>query len=138
MVNEKPNFLWPTNLNYTATREFWEGLRQNQFLARKCNRCGEMFFPPRSHCPNCLTNDLEWIELSGKGTLYSWTEVNIAAPEFDTPFLLGLVDLPQGIGRIAAKIVGAEAHQLKIGMPVKIICADTYRDFSLYQITIDQ
>lgn len=76
--------------------------------------------------------------MSGKGTLYSWTEVNIASPEFDTPFLLGLVDLSQGIGRIAAKIVGAEAHQLRIGMPVKITYADVGKDFSLYCITLEQ
>ncbi|HEX75349.1 MAG TPA: Zn-ribbon domain-containing OB-fold protein [Dehalococcoidia bacterium] len=138
MGTEKPNFLWPTNANYATTKEFWEGLRRRQFLARKCHRCDEMFFPPRSHCPHCLGNDLEWVELSGKGTLYSWTEVNIAAPEFDTPFLLGLVDLPQDIGRIAAKIVGAEAHQLRIGMPVKISYADVHKDLSLYCIIIDQ
>jgi len=138
MTNHKPNFLWPTNVDYLSTKGFWEGLRGRQLLARKCHRCGEMFFPPRSHCPQCLGHDLEWVELSGKGTLYSWTEVNIASPEFDTPFLLGLVDLSQGIGRIAAKIVGAEAHQLRIGMPVKITYADVGKDFSLYCITIEQ
>jgi len=138
MISEKPNFLWPTNIDHAATKEFWEGLQRRQFLVKKCHRCGEIFFPPRSHCPHCLGNDLEWVELNGKGTLHSWTEVNIAGPEFDTPFLLGLVDLPQGIGRIVAKIVEAEAHQLKIGMPVKIIYADVHKDLSLYRITIDQ
>ena len=137
-MDDKPNFLWPTNLNHDATRGFWEGLQRRQFLASKCRQCAEVFFPPRSHCPSCLGADLEWIELSGEGTLYSWTEVNIAGPEFDTPFLLGLVDLPQGIGRIAAKIVGAEAHQLTIDMPVKIIYADVHENLSLYCITIDR
>lgn len=138
MMSKKPNFLWPTNVNHAATKEFWEGLRKRQLLARKCRRCSETFFPPRSHCPHCLGNDLEWVELSGKGTLYSWTEVNIAGPEFDTPFLLGIVDLSQGIGRLAAKIVGAEAHQLRIGMPVKITYADVHKDLSLYCITVDR
>lgn len=136
MVTEKPNFLWPTNLNCTATREFWEGLKRRQFLVTKCHKCGEVFFPPRSHCPQCLGNDLEWVELSGEGTLYSWTEVNFAGPQFDTPFLLGLVDLPRGIGRIAARIVGAESYQLKIGMPVKITYIDVHKDLSLYCIII--
>lgn len=138
MGSEKPNFLWPTNLNCAATKRFWEGLRRRQFWARRCRDCDETFFPPRSHCPHCLGNNLEWVELSDRGTLHSWTEVNIAGPRFDTPYLLGLVDLSEGIGRIAAKIVGAESHQLKIGMPVRIIYADVGEDFSLYCITVDR
>jgi len=138
MGSKKPNFLWPTNVNHVTTKGFWEGLQKGQLLARKCRRCGETFFPPRSHCPHCLGNDLEWVGLSGKGTLYSWTEVSIAGAEFDTPFLLGLVDLSEGIGRVAAKIIGAEAHQLRIGMPVKITYAAVHKDFSLYCITIDK
>ena len=81
---------------------------------------------------------MEWVEINGEGTLHSWTEVNFAGPEFDTPFLLGIMDLSQGIGRIAAKIVGAEAQQLKIGMPVKIAYVDAHKDLSLYCITVDQ
>ncbi|MBL7209578.1 MAG: Zn-ribbon domain-containing OB-fold protein [Dehalococcoidia bacterium] len=137
MASHKPNFLWPTNTNYTSTKGFWEGLRKRQLLAKKCRRCGEVFFPPRSHCPQCLGNDLEWAQLSDRGTLYSWTEVNVASPEFDTPFLLGLVDLSQGIGRMTARIVGAEAHQLHIGMPVRIIYADVDKAFTIYCIGIE-
>ena len=97
-----------------------------------------MFFPPRSHCPNCLGNDFEWVELHGESTLHSWTEISVTGPQFDTPLLLGLVDLPQGIGRIVARIVGTEAQQLKIGMPVKVSYADVHESFSLYYITTDQ
>jgi len=62
----------------------------------------------------------------------------MARPEFDTPYLLGLVDLSDGLGRITAKIVGAEANQLKIGMPVKIIYSDVDEDFTVYRISIEK
>jgi len=81
---------------------------------------------------------LKWAELSEEGTLHSWTEVSFIEPEFDSPIVLGLIDLPQGIGRIVARVVGAEVHQLEIGMPVKITYADIREDLSLYCITIDQ
>jgi len=137
VVSHKPNFLWPRNLTYTSTGGFWEGMRKRQFLAGKCLGCGEIFFPPRSHCPQCLGDKLKWEKLSDNGTLYSWTQVIAARAEFDTPFLLGLVDLPGGIGRITARIVEAEPHQLRIGMPVKILYADVDKDFTLYCITIE-
>lgn len=136
MSNEKPNFLWPTNVHCVSVRGFWEGLQEGRLLARECCTCCEVFFPPRSHCPQCLGNDLTWKELSGEGYLHSWTEVSIAGPEFETPFLLGLVDLVEGIGRIASRIVGAEAHRLRCGMPVKIVCVDVQEGLCLTNVTI--
>jgi uncharacterized OB-fold protein len=62
----------------------------------------------------------------------------MARPEFDTPYLLGLVDMSDGLGRIAGKIIGAEANQLKIGMPVKIIYADVDEEYTIYLIAIEQ
>ncbi len=81
------------------TRSFWEGLSQHKLLGQSCPSCDEKFFPPRPYCPECLADQLDWIELDTRGTLHSWTQVRVAGPEFDTPFLLGLVDLSGGIGR---------------------------------------
>lgn len=116
----KPNFLVPTNLESPGAAPFWEGLQGGKFLAPRCRNCGELFFPPRSHCPECLEDSFIWEELSGKGVLYSWTELFFAQPEFDTPFLLGLIDLAEGIGRITARISKVTSEELQIGMPLQI------------------
>ena len=137
MTDGKPNFLRPTNWKSVRFNRFWEGLRRRKLLAQECYDCRAVIFPPRPLCPSCLTGDLGWVEIDGRGTLHSWTEVHIASPEFDTPFLLGLVDLSKGIGRIAAKIVGAERSQLRIGMPVKVGYVDVEEDFTLYCIVVE-
>jgi uncharacterized OB-fold protein len=128
----RPNFLIPTNLESPAAVPFWEGLRAGKFLAPRCGQCGELFFPPRSHCPECLGDVFSWEELSGKGTLYSWTELFFAQPEFDVPFFLALVDLAEGIGRIAARISAASADELRIGMTVRIRAAEPVGGVALY------
>ncbi len=133
----KVDFAWPASRHTPSGREFWAGLKKRKLLANKCQLCGEMFFPPRLCCPACLGDRLEWFELSGKGTLYSWTEVFFAGPEFKTPFLLGLVDLAEGVGRIASRIAGAEAGELKIGMPVRFTFVDAGEDFTIYCVTPD-
>ncbi len=138
MADPKPNFLRPTNVKSPSSREFWQGLRNRQFLVRECRSCDSVFFPPRSLCPNCVGDDLGWREIRGSGTLHSWTEVRLASPEFDTPFVLGLIDLPDGCGRLVAKIVDAEAGQLKIGMPVSIRYVDVGEDLTLYCIAVEQ
>lgn len=133
----KTGFTWPANRNTPVGREFWAGLKKKKLLASKCRSCGEVFFPPRFCCPACLGNNLDWFELSGKGTLYSWTEVFFAGPAFNTPFLLGLIDLAEGVGRIVSRITGVKAGELEIGMPVRFIFVDVQEDFTIYCATPD-
>jgi len=131
-MTSKPNFLKPTNLESPGALPFWEGLRTGKFLAPRCGQCGELFFPPRNHCPECLGDSLSWEELSGKGILYSWTELFFARPEFDTPFFLGLIDLAEGIGRITARMAVEKAEELRIGMPVRIRISKPVNGMALY------
>jgi hypothetical protein len=133
-MTAKPNYLMPTNIESPSVRPFWEGLKAGKFLAQQCRACGEIFFPPRSNCPECLGDEFAWQPLSGRGTLYSWTELFFAQPEFDVPFLLGLVDLEEGIGRIAARISGAAAGELSIGMPLVIRISDPGNGLVLYYV----
>ena len=95
------------------TRPYWEGLQQKKLLAQECNQCKSQFFPARSRCPSCLSNDYKWIELSGKGTLYSWSEIH-----FGPPYILGIVELKEGIGRSIARI-NAKSGDLEIGQPMQ-------------------
>jgi uncharacterized OB-fold protein len=133
-MTSKPNYLKPTNLESPGAVQFWEGLQEGKFLAPRCRHCGELFFPPRSHCPECLGDSISWEELSGKGFLYSWTELFFAQPEFDTPFFLGLIDLAEGIGRIAARISVKTAEELHIGMPVRIRISKPGEWMALYYV----
>jgi uncharacterized protein len=131
-MTSKPNYLKPTNLESRGAREFWEGLQAGKFLAPRCKGCGELFFPPRSHCPECLNDSFVWEKLSGKGILHSWTELFFVQPEFDAPFLLGLVDLAEGIGRIITRISGETADGLYIGMPLAIRVSNHSDGMALY------
>ncbi len=131
-MTAKPNYLKPTNMESPGARKFWEGMRLGKFLAPRCEQCGELFFPPRSHCPECLGDVFAWEEMSGRGTLYSWTELSFVPPEFDAPLLLGLVELADGVGRVLARITGVTADGLYIGMPLIIRISNHSDGMALY------
>ena len=133
----KTNFLPPSNRHSPWARPFWDGLSEHKLLGPSCTSCGTAFFPPRPYCPECLGDSLEWRELSGRGTLHSWTKIRVAGPEFDTPFFLGLVDLEDGIGRLAAKIIDVEPERLKIGMPVRVSYVDSDGDLVPYCLVLE-
>ncbi len=56
--------------------------------------------------------------LSPVGTLYSFSEIHIAPKGFATPYVVGYVDLPEGV-RLFGQIEG-RAAELRLGQPVAV------------------
>lgn len=81
------------------TEPFWNTLAKGFLSTTRCLRCGHMTFPPKPVCPDCWGSNLEWVRLSGRGTLYSYTEVSAAPATFaaEAPYVLCLVDLDEGL-----------------------------------------
>lgn len=90
------------------TRPFWDALREERLLTSRCLKCGHMTFPPKPVCPECWESELEWVELSGRGTLVSYTEVSAAPAMFahEAPYTLCIVDLDEGV-RCVSRILAA-------------------------------
>jgi len=80
-----------------------------------CPSCGARYFPLRQVCSRCLTPDLETVPLSDVGTLYTYTVVRQAAPGFEVPYVLGYLDLPEGV-RLLGQVAGIEPEAVRLGM----------------------
>lgn len=77
---------------------------------------------PRPLCPRCGTNDLEWTDISGVGTLYSYTVVHRPEhPYFldQVPIVIGTVALREG-PMMFARIIGAVDGQAAIGQNLTV------------------
>lgn len=103
--------------------KFWEGLSQHKLLAQKCTNCHRYIFPPRSICPSCLSQELDWVQLSGRATLYSYTQVHLETPGIESPWILGILELVEGF-RLVSKIQ-AQPEQLRIGMELQLDFQET-------------
>ena len=55
----------PLPLPTPVTRPFWEGLAEGRICVQRCRDCDQWVFYPRSHCSHCLSDRLEWREVSG-------------------------------------------------------------------------
>ena len=100
----------------TQISQFFQNLKKGQLTTTKCKKCAQLLWPPRIVCPNCLSNELEWIDLGIDGELYAFTEVRVGAPlgfVQDIPFCVGLVKI--GGLLISSRIDNAKYDQLKIG-----------------------
>lgn len=86
-------------------------------LGSRCRSCGAHFFPVREVCSGCLSDHMETVGFSTRGTLYTYSVVRQSTPAFDVPYALGYVDFPEGV-RIMGQISGCEIDEIRIGMPM--------------------
>ncbi len=105
----------------TKAADFVAFLEKGQLAATRCKKCGRTYFPPRVQCADDLTSDVEWIELSGTGTLLTFTQVNYGPTGFenDTPYTLAVAEFDEGVrvfGRMEKTIPSGD---IKVGMILK-------------------
>jgi uncharacterized OB-fold protein len=104
---------------------FWEGAREGRLMIQRCPRCGRHVFYPRLACPHCGGSPLEWVEASGRATVYSFTVVHRAPAAFadEAPYVVALVDLEEG-PRMMTRITGLEPRAVRVGMAVEVRFGD--------------
>ncbi|OGU86347.1 MAG: transcriptional regulator [Ignavibacteria bacterium RIFOXYC12_FULL_35_11] len=90
--------------------------------AGKCQKCGEVSFPPRLVCPNCKSQEFETVRLNDEGKLLTYTIIRVASDKFfgTTPFAVGIVELNDGV-KLTTQIADVDFDQLKIGQKVKLV-----------------
>ncbi len=101
--------------------QFYKFLHQGKLMAGKCQKCGKIHLPPRPLCDRCYSTEFEWLEISGKGKLLTYTIIHIAPQQFQAmaPYAVGIVQLENGL-RIPGMIQGAPHEQLRINMDLTI------------------
>jgi len=105
------------------SRAYWNAAREGRLTVRRCQACGQRHFMPRGQCPVCWSDELEWVDCTGFGTVYSMSIVHRApTPDFAAiaPYVTALIDLEEG-PRMFANVVGAGALESAIGDRVRVV-----------------
>lgn len=101
---------------------YWHASNEDRLVIRRCRACHALHFMPRYICPTCWSNDLEWIESSGFGFVYSYSVVyRPSNPVFRgiSPYVIALIELSEG-PRLLTNIVGVNALSVNIGDSVEV------------------
>jgi hypothetical protein len=111
----------------TKAAEFFVALNNHRLLGTRCVKCRDLQCPPRIDCPRCLGSEVEWVELSGKGKLLTYTSICIAPASFAkrVPYIVGIVKLDEG-PKMMAQVVDAKPEKLEIGMDVCVVFGEGF------------
>jgi uncharacterized OB-fold protein len=102
-----------------------------RFMLLRSLETGRCFWFPRVAEPGTGCTDLEWVEASGEGTVYSTTVIRQKPPTPD--YNLALVDLAEG-PRMMTRVEGIAPADVRIGMRVRAqIVKDGERNVVVFQ-----
>ena len=107
------------------TEPYWAGAAEGRLLLNECGNCGLVYHYPRAHCPDCFSDEVEWIEAAGTGEVYAYSVAQRMSgwPEDDLPLIVAYVELDEG-PRVMTN-VDADPEEVEIGTRVGVTFAET-------------
>lgn len=110
------------------TEPFWKAAAERRLVAPRCSDCGTFRMPPSPFCHECQSQRIDWIELSGRGIVYSFTVVRRALiPQLagSIPHIIAVIELPDAGGvRLVSNVIDVDPAAVRIGMAVTVAWDD--------------
>jgi uncharacterized OB-fold protein len=104
------------------TEPFWEAAKEDRLVAPQCGDCGVFRMPPTPFCPGCRSKKVNWVRLSGRATVYSFSVVHGFPGLPDITLVAAVLDLPDAPGaRLISNIVEIDPAEVEIGMEVGVL-----------------
>ena len=112
----------PAPVPEPENQPFWDALNEGELRVQRCSACHTLRHPPRSMCSRCHSSDVDWVALSGAGSVYSYIVSHQAvhpALVDRVPFATVMVELDEG-PRIASNLVDVDPDDISIGLRVQL------------------
>jgi uncharacterized OB-fold protein len=115
---------WPEST--PVSQPYWDGLREHRIVIQYSPSAQRYVFYPRMLAPGTLADDLEWREIDGAGTLYTYTVARRpTGPPWaeELPQLLAVVEWDAG-PRVSTELLDVAPEEIRIGMRVAPVFCD--------------
>ncbi|MFP5322539.1 MAG: Zn-ribbon domain-containing OB-fold protein [Acidimicrobiia bacterium] len=125
---------------HQEAKPYWDAAAEGRLVLPRCTDCGTVIWYPRGFCPSCASFDVEWVELPGTGSVYSFSIARRGQGAYAeaAPYVLAYVelDLPEGaveqVGpRVITNIVECDPWSVSVGDRVEAVFHPTERGVAL-------
>jgi uncharacterized OB-fold protein len=109
-------------ISETKVADFVRYLEEGKIMATRCSRCGKLYFPPRTDCPDDLSTYMIWEQLSGRCKLLTYTTAHFAPTGFedDVPYTIALAHCEEGVRVYALLSKDVKENEIRIGMDLQL------------------
>ena len=112
-AQRKISFVGTVDTN-PETKPFFDGAAAGKLVLPRCVATKKFIWYPRGISPFTL-GPVEWVEVSGKGKIYTYSVMERASP----PYCIAYVELDEG-PKMMTNIVDCDFATVKIGQAVKL------------------
>ena len=110
-------------------KPFWDATGEGRLVLPRCVECQTVVWYPRPFCPSCGSLKVEWVQASGRGSVYSFTvnrrgQADLPAYRDAGVYVLAYVELDEG-PRVMTNIVDCDPDDVRIGQRVEVVFHDT-------------
>jgi uncharacterized OB-fold protein len=119
--------MWPIEAKeFNRSWQFYENLKQGRLTTTKCKDCGNVSYPPRVICPQCYSENLEYVDLPKTGKVIVFSEEVKGVPlGFESPLIHAVIDLGvDPVRRLLTRIINCPAGTLQRGDEVQLAVFD--------------
>ncbi len=106
-----------------AMSRFLAELQRGRLIARQCNTCRRILFPPRMFCEECYRPTDAWVYVRDTGTIetYSVSYLDTDARRITEPIFVGVVSIDGASPRMGIMHYFGDVtkEEIRIGMPVQ-------------------
>ncbi|HUA33473.1 MAG TPA: OB-fold domain-containing protein [Candidatus Binataceae bacterium] len=115
---------FPSPIPDLEAEEYWAGCNRGELLMQRCAQCKKFRWLPRPMCPACNSLEREWVKVSGRGVVYSYTIIThpVHPAAIDrVPYNVTQVQLDEDPELIlVTTMVGVRNEDIRIGMRVVV------------------
>ena len=102
---------------------FLAAAREHRLVVQRCGGCDALRFPAREICNRCLSTAATWVDVSGRGEIFSFNVMHqVYHPAFATevPYAVVVVKLEEG-PKITSNLIDFPIDRIRIGLPVEVM-----------------
>ena len=118
----KLSYTW--HAGKVGSRFYQEIGERCKILGTKCPQCERVYVPPRETCPRCFQDANEWVEVSGEGTLLTYTITRYSVPGIqpqEPPFALGIIQLDGASTGLVHLLGEIDSGDIRVGMRMEAV-----------------
>ena len=105
---------------YNKLHAFYAHLAEGRLTTTRCRGCGRIDWPPRGFCPECTSDEFDWVDLPREGRIHGFSVQETGVPAgFPKPLVFAVVEVAGH--RVFAPLTGVgDPARLTLGAPVRL------------------
>ena len=107
-----------------GTEPYWAACNEQRLVMQRCRDCGRLRWQPAPICLDCQSAAHDWVPLSGRGRIHSWTVITHPvhpAAVAKVPYVVVEVELEEQQNlRMIANLLDPAADAIAFGAAVTV------------------